>query len=117
MPSQPELKRPQLPPDSPPKTPVLEFYMPATPPLASLEKVAFWMGLLRRRHHFRRLFIPLLRKEDGTLSDMGLKQSDIEWALSLPLNIDALKALLVCCKSRSESETLGKRGVIPVSEA
>lgn len=104
--NQPEFQRPQLSPDSPVKPPELDFYMPATPPLAFLEKVAFWLRIFRRRHHFRRLFVPLLEEEDLILSDIGFNRSDIEWALELPLKIDALKALEACRKAREESEVL-----------
>ncbi|MFC4259685.1 hypothetical protein ACFOZ5_11655 [Marinobacter lacisalsi] len=103
MGNQSEFQRPQLSPDSPVKPPELDLYMPATPPLAFLENVAFWLRIFRRRHHFRRLFVPLLREEDRILSDIGVNRSDIEWALALPLKIDALKALQACRKAREKS--------------
>ena len=67
--------RPQLRPDSPPKPPELEVYMPATPPLAFMAAIEFWVRIFRRRHHFRRLFLPLLKEDDEILADIGFERS------------------------------------------
>lgn len=106
-----EFHRPQLRPDCPVKPTELDLYMPATPPLACLALVEFWLKNFRRRHHFRRLFMPLLEERDLILSDIALNRTDIEWALGLPLKIDALRALEVCRKKREESEKLRGRGI------
>lgn len=106
-------QRPQLRPDSPVYPPKLGLYMPATPPLASLAKVEFWLKIFRRRHHFRRLFVPLLKEDDLTLSDIGFNRTDIEWALELPLTVDALKALQACRKANEEHEVLQGRMTQP----
>lgn len=100
MSNQQEFRRPQLPPDSPAKPPELELYMPATPPLDFLATVEFWIRIFRRRHHFRRLFRPLLNEDDQILSDIGFERTDIQWALELPLKVDALKALEACRRAR-----------------
>ncbi|AZT82468.1 hypothetical protein EHN06_02330 [Marinobacter sp. NP-4(2019)] len=91
-----ELRRTTLSPDEPRQPPDLDFYMPATPPLALIAKLEFWVEIYRRRHHFRRLFEPLLKENDQILSDIGFERADIKWALKLPLKIDALKALSDC---------------------
>ncbi len=92
--------RPQLRPDSPPKPPELEVYMPATQPLAFMAAIEFWVRIFRRRHHFRRLFLPLLKEDDEILADIGFERTDIQWALNLPLKVDALKALEACRRER-----------------
>lgn len=112
--SQQEFRRPQLLPDSPVKPPKLEMYMPATPPLAFMATVEFWIRVFRRRHHFRRLFLPLLKEEDQILSDIGFERKDIQWALRLPLKVDALKALEACRKARRESEMPVERMLRPL---
>lgn len=98
--NQQEFQRPQLLPDSPVKPPELDLYMPATPPLAFMATVEFWLKVIRRRHHFRSLFIPLLKEEDEILSDIGFERRDIQWALEQPLKVDALKALEACRNAR-----------------
>lgn len=108
-----EFRRPQLRPDSPVKPPELELYMPATPPLAFMATVEFWIKVIRRRHHFRRLFLPLLKEEDQILTDIGFERTDIQWALALPLRVDALKALEACRKARREAELSRERVVRP----
>lgn len=97
---QQEFRRPKLLPDSPTKPPELDLYMPATPSLAFMAKLEFWFRIYRRRHHFRRLFVPLLDNDDRILSDIGFERVDIQWALELPLKIDALKALEACREAR-----------------
>jgi len=106
--NQQEFQRPQLRPDSPVKYPSLYLYMPATPPLTFLAKAEFCLKIFRRRYHFRRLFVPLLREENSVLSDTGIIRTDIEWALKLPLKVDALKALEICRKARYEHEIIQK---------
>lgn len=100
--NQQEFHRPRLRPDTPVKPPELDLYMPATPPLAFIATLEFWIKIFRRRYHFRRLFVPLLDEEDRTLSDIGFERTDIQWALKLPLKVDALKALEVCRKGRAK---------------
>ncbi len=95
-----ELPRTALSPDEPRQPPSLDFYMPATPPLALIAKLEFWVGIYRRRYHFRRLFVPLLKENDQMLEDIGFERADIKWALKLPLKIDALKALADCRRVR-----------------
>jgi len=95
-----DFRRPQLRPDAPAKPPELELYMPATPPLAFMATVEFWVRIFRRRHHFRRLFLPLLKEDDEMLADIGFERTDIQWALKLPLKVDALKALEACRRAR-----------------
>ena len=95
-----DFRRPQLRPDAPAKPPELELYMPAPPPLAFMATVEFWVRIFRRRHHFRRLFLPLLKEDDEILADIGFERTDIQWALNLPLKIDALKALEACRRAR-----------------
>ncbi|MFL1466620.1 hypothetical protein ACQUWM_13745 [Marinobacter sp. DUT-3] len=97
-----EFRRPSLRPDAPKQPPSLDFYMPATPPLAFMATLEFWVRIFRRRHHFRRLFVPLLEENDQILSDIGYERVDIQWALELPLKIDALKALAACRRARGE---------------
>ncbi|MGM0570230.1 hypothetical protein [Marinobacter sp.] len=92
------------------KPPTLDLYMPATPPLALLAKADFWLKIMWRRHHFRRLFVPLLEEEDLILSDIGLNRTDIEWALELPLRVDALKALEACRKARGIHDKAAAEG-------
>lgn len=111
--SQQEFRRPQLLPDSPVEPPKLDLYMPATPPLAFMAKLEFWLKIFRRRRHFRRLFMPLLREEDLILSDIGFNRTDIQWALKLPLEVDALKALEACRKTREENEMLRGQVIRP----
>lgn len=98
--NQQEFRRPQLLPDSPVKPPELDLYMPATPPLAFMATLEFWIKVFRRRHHFRRLFVPLLDEDDRILSDIGFERTDIQWALKLPLKVNALKALEACRTAR-----------------
>lgn len=71
-----------------------------TPPFLAVALLEFWIKIFRRRHHFRRLFVPLLEENDRTLSDIGFERKDIQWALKLPLKVDALKALEVCRKGQ-----------------
>ena len=92
-----DFRRPQLRPDAPAKPPELELYMP---PLAFMATVEFWVRIFRRRHHLRRLFLPLLKEDDEMLADIGFERTDIQWALNLPLKIDALKALEACRRAR-----------------
>ena len=47
-----------------------------------------------------RLFLPLLKEDDEILTDIGFERTDIQWALNLPLKIDALKALEACRRAR-----------------
>jgi hypothetical protein len=98
--SQQAFRRPHIRPDYPVKPPEPGLYMPATPPLATLAVIEFWLNVFLRRHHFRRLFRPLLEEDDLVLSDIGLNRSDIKWAIELPLKFDALKALGACRKAR-----------------
>ncbi len=100
MHNQQDFRRPQLQPDSPVKPPELDLYMPATPPLAFMATLEFWVKICRRRYHFRRLFLPLLDEDDQILSDIGFERTDIQWALKLPLKMDALKALEACRRAR-----------------
>lgn len=95
-----EFHRPSVTPDTPRQPPDLDLYMPATPPLALMATLEFWVGINRRRHHFRRLFVPLLEENDQILSDIGFERRDIQWALELPLKVDALKALAACRRAR-----------------
>ncbi|MEP1216424.1 MAG: hypothetical protein ABJM11_20470 [Marinobacter sp.] len=97
---QQEFNRPRLLPDTPVKPPELDLYMPATPSLAFMATLEFWIKMFRRRYHFRRLFVPLLNEDDRTLSDIGYERADIQWALRRPLKVDALKALEVCREAR-----------------
>ena len=99
---QQEIRRPRLSPDAPVKPPELALYMPATPPLALMATLEFWIKIFRRRYHFRRLFVPLLEEDDRTLSDIGFERADIHWALTRPLKVDALKALEVCRAARKK---------------
>ncbi|WP_328186615.1 hypothetical protein [Marinobacter sp. OP 3.4] len=95
-------QRPQPTPESPRKPPRLDLYMPATPPLASLSVLEFWVRMVWRRLRFRRRSAPLLKASDTVLQDVGLDRSDIEWALKLPLKVDALKALARCRRARRQ---------------
>jgi len=97
-----DVSRPIVHPDTPAQPPELEFYMPATPSVAFMAKLEFWLKIVRRRHHFRRLFVPLLKEDDEILSDIGYERKDIQWALTLPLKFDALKALEACRMTRRE---------------
>lgn len=99
-----EFRRPSLRPDAPKQPPSLDFYIPATPPLAFMATLEFWVRIFRRRHHFRRLFVPLLEENDQILSDIGYERVDIQWALELPLKVDALRALAACRRAREEGE-------------
>lgn len=99
-----EFRRPSLRPDAPKQPPSLDFFMPATPPLAFMATLEFWVRIFRRRHHFRRLFVPLLEENDQILSDIGYERVDIQWALELPLKVDALRALAACRRAREEGE-------------
>ncbi len=100
MSNQQEFRHPRLLPDSPVEPPELELYMSATPPLAFMANLEFWIRIFRRRYHFRRLFVPLLNEDAQILSDIGFERTDIQWALKLPLRVGALKALEVCRKAR-----------------
>ncbi|TGG91687.1 hypothetical protein E4656_14925 [Natronospirillum operosum] len=71
----------------------LALYMPATPPLGLIHALELWWWRYRRRRQFRQRFQPLLAYDDHMLEDMGHRRSDIQWALGLPLQVDALKAL------------------------
>ena len=95
-------QRPQPTPESPRNPPRLDLYMPATPPLASLSVLEFWVRMVWRRLRFRRRSAPLLKASDTVLQDVGLERSDIEWALNLPLKVDALKALARCRRARRQ---------------
>ena len=75
--------------------------MPAMPPLRLLALFEFWAKMALRRHHFKRLFLPLLEESNELLDDIGFRKEEIIWALGLPLRVDALKALEVCRKERS----------------
>ena len=66
---------------------------PAMPPLHLIAHVEFWLHVIKRRYHFKRLFKPLLGEVDTVLEDLGYRRGDIIWALDLPLRTDALKAL------------------------
>ncbi|MFL1405312.1 hypothetical protein ACJO2E_08215 [Marinobacter sp. M1N3S26] len=108
-------QRPQPTPESPRKPPRLDLYMPATPPLASLSVLEFWVRMVWRRLRFRHRSAPLLKASDTVLQDVGLERSDIEWALNLPLKVDALKALARCRRARRQhlEEQYGKRPCSP----
>lgn len=41
----------------------------------------------------RKAFMNLVGKEDWIYSDMGVHRGDVEWAATLPLNINAAKEL------------------------
>ncbi|MFL1454016.1 hypothetical protein ACJO5Y_06195 [Marinobacter sp. GN3S48] len=83
--------------------------MPATPPPAFMATLEFWVRIFRRRHHFRRLFVSLLEENGQILSDIGYERGDIQWALGLPLKIDALKALAACRRARSKTISSAER--------
>lgn len=87
-------------PDSPKFPPKLDFYMPATPPLRMLALLEFWVHVLSRRYHFKKLFRPLLQQPDEIVEDIGFSREEINWAMQLPLKIDALKALEACRRER-----------------
>lgn len=99
----PDFIRPEPVLDSPRKPPNLELYMPATPPLGVLSVIEFWLHIYWRRAHFRRLFRPLLAESDCLLADIGFHREDVEWAMTLPLRADALKALNACRQARQEA--------------
>lgn len=74
--------------------------MPAMPSLKLMAVFEFWGKVVTRRHHFRRLFLPLLNESDDLLDDIGYRKEEILWALRLPLKVDALRALEACRKER-----------------
>ncbi len=49
-----------------------------------------WTKRVTRRQAFRKTFLPLLEEPDDVLTDIGYRRADIERALHLPLNVDAL---------------------------
>ena len=100
MPQDPGFHRPQPIPEQPRKPPRLDLYMPATPPLQSLSVLEFWVSVLWRRLRFRRQVHALLGAPDAVIDDVGLDRGDIQWALNLPIRVDALKALARCRRAR-----------------
>ena len=79
-----------------PKTPKYpEVIAPVMPPLHSMAHVEFWLHVIKRRCHFKRLFMPLLGEGDTVHEDLSCRRRCIIWALDLPLRTDALKALEV----------------------
>ena len=96
-----EFRRPAIQPDAPKIPPQPEFNMPAMPPLKLLAVLDFWRHIYFRRRHFRKLFEALTQETDQTLNDIGYCREDINWALSLPLKVDALKALEACRTARA----------------
>lgn len=90
-------------PDSPRFPPKLDLYMPATPPLGILAHMEFWAHILLRRYHFKKLFRPVLQQKDEPLEGIGYSREEITWAMQLPLNVDALKALEACRRERNLS--------------
>lgn len=102
---------PLVEPDCPKFPPKLDLYMPATPPIRTLALLEFWVYVLSRRHHFKKLFKPLLQQPDEMLEDIGFSREEINWALQLPLKIDALKALEACRRERARSLKTSQSGV------
>ncbi|MEX0606321.1 MAG: hypothetical protein WD623_17090 [Marinobacter sp.] len=112
-----EFHRPTVRPDAPKLPPQPELLMPAMPPLKLLAVLEFWLHIYFRRRHFKKLFEALTQETDHTLSDIGYCRTDINWALNLPLKIDALKALEACRKERghrftAESDNGPKSGAL-----
>ncbi len=101
MPDRHQFRRPDPVPDAPEQPPSLDFYMPVTPSLALMATLEFWVSVYLRRHHFRELFRPFLEEDDQIIADLGFEKADIQWALELPLKVDALKALEACRRARA----------------
>ena len=98
-----KFRGPVVEPESVKYPPQPRISMPAMPPLKLIALLEFWAKVVLRRYHFKRLFLPLLQDSDDLLDDIGFRTEEILWALQLPLKVDALKALEICRKERSQS--------------
>lgn len=96
-----KFRGPVVKPESVKYPPKPSISMPAMPPLRLIALLEFWAKMALRRHHFKKLFVPLLDESEDLLEDIGFRKEEILWALGLPLRVDALKALEVCRKERS----------------
>lgn len=79
--------------DEPKPPPQPDFYMPAMPPLGLIHALEHWWWAYRRRRRFLRHIQPLLAQDDAQLASRGHRRADLQWALRLPLKVDAQRAL------------------------
>lgn len=85
---------------SAPPVPLPDVYMPAMPPLALITALEHWVWrrvvrtrLWMRAWARRRRLQRLQDYDDHLLEDMGYTRQELAWALSLPMRVNARRAL------------------------